>query len=163
MIYTYMQDFIGWLNSKSARLDEAETRYSVEVNFRTTTDEALKQVAKITLGYVSAALKKENFHVKQVFEEEPLRILVSSRNWDDGEWVTVVSWNPDKQCYIVTPGFFNKDRKTVTFKQEHSKNCDAKSAAEITRVVKNAMHHLKSKPDRHVEKLKKVPMKRGPK
>ena len=159
-----MQDFIEWLNSGNAhRLNEAETRYSVEVNFRTTTEDALKQVAKITLGYVSAALKKEDFHVKQVFEEEPFRILVSSRNWDDGEWVTVVSWNTHRSCYIVTPGFYNRDRKTVSYKQDHSKSCDGKSAAELTRAVKNAMHHLKNKPDRHIEKLKKVPMKRGPK
>lgn len=164
MIYnfTMVDDFLTWIKNK-APLNEAETRYSVEVNYRTTTDDALKQVAKITLGYASAALKKEDFHVKQVFEEDPLRILVSSRKWDDGEWVVVVSWNPKKACYIITPGYYNKDRKTVSYKRENSKDCEGKSASEITRAVKNAMHHLKKKPDRHVEKLKSVPKKRGPK
>jgi hypothetical protein len=131
------------------------------VNYRTKTDEVLKHAAKITLGYASAALKKADFHVKQVFEEDPLRILVSTRNWDDGEWVGVVSWQPKKRCYIVSRGFYNKDRKSVSV--QHSKDCNAESAAEIVREVQNLMHSLKDKPDRHVEKLKKVPLKRGPK
>ena len=87
-----MQDFFEWLQN----LSEDSTRYSVEVNYRTSTDEALDHIAKVTLGYVSAAMKKSDFHVKQVFEEKPLRIMVSSRNWDDGEWVGLISWNPTK-------------------------------------------------------------------
>jgi Zn-finger protein len=154
-----METFIGWMKNQS--LTESETRYSVEVNFRTRTDEVLTHAAKITLGYASAALKKHDFHVKQVFEEDPLRILVSSRNWDDGEWVCVVSWNPKHKCYVVSKGFYNKDRKTVSV--QDSKHCDAENASEIVAQVRNIMHNLKDKPDRHVEKLKKVPMKRGPK
>lgn len=154
-----MQTFINWL--KNQNLTEADTRYSVEVNYRTKTDEVLKHAAKITLGYASAALKKADFHVKQVFEEDPLRILISTRHWDDGEWVGVVSWQPKKRCYIVSRGFYNKDRKSVSV--QHSKDCNAESAAEITKEVRNLMHSLKDKPDRHVEKLKKVPLKRGPK
>ena len=150
-----MQDFINWL------ITEADTRYSVEVNYRTNIDEVLDHVAKITLGYVSAAMKKSDFHVRQVFEEKPLRILISSRNWDNGEWVCVVSWNQHKRCYIISKGFYNKDRKTVSV--QSSEGCKDQSAAEITRVAKNVMHSLKNKPDRHVEKLKKVPLKTGPK
>lgn len=154
-----METFVGWLKQQS--LTESESRYSVEVNFRTKTDEVLHQAAKITLGYASAALKKANFHVKQVFEKDPLRILISSRNWDDGEWSCVVSWNPEKRTYIISKGFFNKDRNTVSVQQ--SKICDAENAAEIANQVRNVMHDLKDKPDRHIEKLKKVPLKRGPK
>ena len=154
-----MQTFINWL--KNQNLTEADTRYSVEVNYRTKTDDVLKHAAKIVLGYASAALKKNDYHVKQVFEEDPLRILVSARNWDDGEWVGVVSWHPKKRCYIVSRGFYNKDRKSVSVQQ--SKDCNAENAAEIVKEVRNMMHSLKDKPDRHVEKLKKVPMKRGPK
>ena len=154
-----MQTFINWL--KNQNLTEADTRYSVEVNYRTKTDDVLKHAAKIVLGYASAALKKNDYHVKQVFEEDPLRILVSARNWDDGEWVGVVSWQPKKRCYVVSRGFYNKDRKTVSVQQ--SKDCNAENAAEIVKEVRNMMHSLKDKPDRHVEKLKKVPMKRGPK
>jgi hypothetical protein len=153
-----MQDFIEWL------ITEGEsTRYSVEVNYRTTTDEILEHGAKIVMGYASAGLKKDDYHVKQFFEEEPLRIIVSARNWDDGTWAVVVSWNPHKHCYIITSGFYNKDRKTVSYKKGHSKECDAKNASEITREVKNALSHLKGKKDKHVAKLKKVPLKRGPK
>lgn len=154
-----MKSFIGWLKNQE-KLNESDTRYSVEVNFRTKTEEILKNAAKITLGYVSAALKKSDFHVKQVFEESPLRILVSSRNWDDGEWVGVVSWNPNKMCYIISNGFYNKSRKTVSVQK--SINCDAENAAEIFKKIKQIMHDLKNKPDRKIEKLKKVPLKRGP-
>lgn len=154
-----MQDFIEWL--KSGVLTEADTRYSVEVNYRTNVNEVLKNYAKICLGYASAGLKRKDFHVRQVFEESPLRILVSSRNWDDGEWVGLVSWNEGKHSYVISTGFYNKDRKTVSIQQ--SKECSANSAADIVNEVINLMHGLKDKPDRHVEKLKKVPLKRGPK
>jgi hypothetical protein len=154
-----MQTFIGWL--KTGMLNEADTRYSVEVNFRTRTPEILHNAAKIVLGYASAALKKAEFHVKQVFEEEPLRILVSTRNWDDGEWTCVVSWNPKECCYVISSGFYNKDRKTISVQKSHK--LDAENAAQITDAVRNVMHSLKDVPDRHVEKLKKVPLKRGPK
>ena len=155
-----MKDFIGWIKDKQS-LNEADTRYSVEVNYRTKLDEVLKHAAKITLGYASAALKKSDFHVKQVFEDSTMRILVSSRNWDDGEWACVASWNPQRKCYIVSKGFYNKDRKTVSV--QDSKTCDAENAAELVAEIKNVMHDLKDKPDRKIEKLKKVPLKRGPK
>lgn len=154
-----METFISWL--KTRNLTEADTRYSVEVNYRTRTDEVLKNAAKIVLGYASAGLKKSDYHVKQVFEEAPLRILVSSRNWDDGEWVGVVSWNSNENCYIVSKGFYNKDRKSVSVQQ--SKKCEAENASEIVREVQNLMYSLKDMPDKHVEKLKRVPHKRGPK
>lgn len=155
-----MRTFITWLKTQNI-VSEADTRYSVEVNYRTKTDEVLNHAAKITLGYASAALKKQDFHVKQIFEEEPYRIIVSTRNWDDGEWVSLVSWNPQKRKYIISKGFYNKDRKSVSV--QTSKESDAENAAEITAEVRNLMHSLKGTPDRHVEKLKKVPLKRGPK
>lgn len=155
-----MKTFVSWLKSQSPIL-ESDTRYSVEVNFRTKTDEVLQSAAKITLGYASAALKKQDFHVKQVFEEEPLRILVSARNWDDGMWTCLVSWNSKEKCYVISKGFYNKDRKTVSVQSSHK--CEAENASEIVSQVRNMMHKLKDEPDRHVEKLKKVPMKRGPK
>ena len=155
-----MKSFIGWLKIQDT-LAEADTRYSVEVNFRTKIDEVMKNAAKITLGYASAALKKAEFHVRQVFEEDPLRILVSTRNWDDGEWVCLVSWNPEHKCFVISKGFYNKYRKSVSV--QGRKHCNAENASEIANEVKNMMHSLKDKPDRHVEKLKKAPLKRGPK
>jgi len=146
---------------KEYLLTEADTRYSVEVNYRTRTDEVLKNAAKIVLGYASAGLKKSDYHVKQVFEEAPLRILVSSRNWDDGEWVGVVSWNSNENCYVVSRGFYNKDRKSVSVQQ--SQKCEAENASDIVREVQNLMYTLKDMPDKHVENLKRVPHKRGPK
>lgn len=152
--------FIDWVKAQRPIL-ESDTRYSIEVNFRSRTNEVLHNSAKVILGYASAALKKADFHVKQVFEEDPLRILVSARNWDDGEWVVLASWNPKEKCFVVSKGFYNKDRKSVSV--QASRKSDAENAAELTNDVKNMMHSLKGVPDRHIEKLKKVPLKTGPK
>lgn len=137
------------------------TRYSVEVNYRTSPKEVLDSFAKICLGFVGAALKQNNFHIKHVYDEKPIRILVSSRNWDDGEWACVVSFNHEQECFVISKGFYNKDRRTVSI--QHNKKCDGTSAADITREVRNLMHDLSNKPDRHQEKLKGVSLKRGPK
>ena len=150
------------VNIPLMEVSTAATRYSVEVNFRTQIDECLNKFSKICLGYVSAALKQNGFHVKQVYEE-PIRIIVASRNFDDGEWIIVVSWNPKHEggSFVLSKGFYNKDRNTVSIQSNVKINGD--SAAEITREVKNAMHDLKNKPDRHLEKLKRVGVKPGPK
>ena len=67
--------------SFSELISEGSTsRYSVEVNFRTEPKETLNSFAKICLGYVSAAMKQKDYRVKAVFEKEPYRIIVSSRN-----------------------------------------------------------------------------------
>jgi hypothetical protein len=157
---TGMTTFAEW-REEGMNESAAHTRYSVEVNYRTTADEALEAFAKIALGYVSAAMKQYNYHVKHVYTEKPLRILVASRNWDDGEWVGVVSWNPEHKCFVVSKGFYNKTRRTVSM--QDSKRCDGSNAADITRHVYNLMHGLKRVPDKWQPKLKPVRQKRGPK
>jgi hypothetical protein len=137
------------------------SRYSIEVNYRTKKDEALEGFAKVALGYVSAALKNHNYHTKHVFSEKPLRLLVSTRNWDDGEWVGCVTWNHDHSCFVISKGFYNKDKKSITIQK--SERCKGDNAAEVSRELVNLMHRLKDEPDRHMEKLKPVPLKRGPK
>lgn len=155
-------DYSEYENKRRMLNETAQhTRYSVEINYRTTTEEVLEANAKITLGYVSAALKSAGLHCKQVFDAKPIRMLVSNRNWDDGEWIGVVSWNPKLACYVITKGFYNKDRKTVSVQASHK--CPGDSAAAITKELRNLMHGLKDKPDRHAEKMKPVPLKRGPK
>lgn len=151
-----------WLSQNLSEGTTA-TRYSIEINFRSTTEEVLESFAKICLGYVSAALKQNQYHVKHVFEQSPVRILVSSRNWDDGEWVGMVYFLPkhDNGTFMIAKGFYNKDRKTISVQSRHK--CQGDSAAEIARELRNMMHGLKGKADRHQEKLKKAPMKRGPK
>jgi len=149
--------FNDWIQK---RLDE-DTRYSVEINYRTKSEEVMRGFARIALGYVSAALKKRSFHIKQVFEEDPIRIVVSSRNWDDGEWVGMIHYRAIEGCFIVSNGFYNKDRRTVSI-QRHEK-CQNDMPVELTKSLVNMMHSLKDKPDRHQEKLKPVKLKRGPK
>jgi hypothetical protein len=142
----------------------SSTRYSVEVNFRTKPKEALNAFAKIALGYVSAAMKQRDFRIKAVFEQEPYRIIASSRNWDDGEWDGMVYFLPDYQggTFMLAKGFYDERAKTIRI-QGSPKICDGDSAAEITKELFNLMNSLKGKPDRHLEKLKSVPLKRGPK
>lgn len=143
-------------------IEAVETsRYAIEVNYRTTAKEALEGFAKISLGYVSAALKNHGYHTKHVFTEKPLRLLVSSRNWDDGEWAGVVTWNPDHSCFVISKGFYNKDRRSVSI--QSTKKCDGESAADVAKELHNQMHSVKDTPDRHVQKMKPVPLKRGPK
>jgi hypothetical protein len=149
--------FGDWL---ARRIDE-NTRYSVEVNYRTRSREVLRGFAKIALGYVSAAMKKRGYHVKQVFEEDPPRIVVSSRNWDDGEWVGMIHYRVADQCFVVSNGFYNRDRRTVSV--QRSERCSDDTPAEMTKSLLNLMHRLKDEPDMHREKLKPVLLKRGPK
>lgn len=165
-----MLEFRGYLDTEEclcivrqpSLLESASaTRYSIEVNYRSKPDEVLEAYAKIALGYVSAGIKQHNFHVKHVYTESPIRILVSTRNWDDGEWVVVVSWNNHNKCFVISKGYYNKDRRTVSV--QHSEKCKEESAAEITKLVFNMVNDLKDKPDRHLPKLKPVPLKRGPK
>lgn len=157
-----MKYFREYLLEKKLLNESADsTRYSVEVNFRTTVDELLEAGAKIALGYVSAGIKQHGFHVKHVYAEKPIRIIVSSRNFDDGEWCVIVLWNNEHKCFIISKGFYNKDRRTISI--QSSEKCGGDNAAEITKQVFNMMHDLKGKPDRHQEKLKPVGLKRGPK
>ena len=137
------------------------SRYSVEVNYRTDIDEALDGFAKICLGYVSAALKRVGYHTKHVYTEKPLRLLVSSRNWDDGENAGCITWHPDHKCFVLSKGTYNRDRNTISISK--SERCSGKSASELSKEMINTMHQLKNEPDKHKEKLKPVPLKRGPK
>lgn len=137
------------------------SRYSIEVNYRTTPKETLEGFAKLCLGYVSAALKKQGYHTKHVYDEKPLRLMVSTRNWDDGEWTGVITWHPEHNCFVASKGYYNKSRRSVNIQQ--SQKCSGESAAEIVKDMHNLMNHLKNQPNKHIEKLKPVPLKRGPK
>lgn len=155
----------GWKDQVLPLTESAATahRYSVEVNFRSTIQEVLHSFAKIVLGYVSAAIKQNGYHVKHVYDEHPLRILVGSRAFDEGEWIAVVSFNPKHEggSFIISQGFYNKDRRTVSI--QNNKKCSGDSAADIVGELRNVMHSFKSMKDRHQPKLKPVPGARGPK
>lgn len=156
------KSLLSFMSKKMRLMSEASqtSRYSIQVDYRTEKKDVLQAFAKLVLGYVSAGLKKMGMHTKHVFDETPLRLLVSSRNWDDGEWVGVVSWSEKDQCFLISKGFYNKDRKTVSV--QTTKKC-ADNASEIAKDMRNLMLHLKDQPDRHVEKLKPAHLKRGPK
>lgn len=146
------------------RLDEAtNSRYSVEVNYRTKTGEVLDAFAKIALGYVSASLKKNGYHVKQVFDEKPIRIIVSSRNWDEGEWVGMITYKSEGQggYFLMSNGFYNRDRKTVSV--QRTQRCSDDNPAGMAKELVNMMYGLRNKKDRGREELKPVRLKSGPK
>lgn len=149
-------EFNKWL-----LLRENNSRYSVGVDYTTNITDVLSGFAKISLGYVSAGMKKAGYHVKIVFDKEPYRVMVSSRNWDDGEWVGMVSFNSKLNCFIVSRGFYNKERKTLSIQK--SEKCKYDNPSDIVKELRNLMGELKSKKDNHQEKLKPVNLKRGPK
>ena len=152
-----------YVEHKVENLTEAAetTRYSIEVNYRTKPKEVLESYAKISLGYVSAALKHRGYHTKHVYSEKPLRLLVSARNWDDGSWVGCVTWNHEHDCFVISSGYFNKMKNSVSVQK--SQKCKGEDAAEVSRELVNLMHDLKDKKDKQMPKLKPVPLKRGPK
>lgn len=148
------------------QLNESASRYSVEVNYRTTLDEVIDNWAKLVLGFVSAALKNEEYSVKRMFEdhEKPFRIIVSSNKngsgFVDGEWVGVITHNPKENCFYISKGFYRKETKNVVVTSY--KKCDLKSASEIFKDFKKFMNKIKDEPPRS-PKLKPVNQKTGPK
>ena len=149
---------------KESNLTEAieHTRYSVEINYRTNKEDVSGGFAKIALGYVSAALKREGYHVKLIFDEMPFRIIISARNWDDGGWCAVISYNNKIDMFVLSKGFYNKSKKTVSVTS--SEKIDGElNASSMAKKLKNVMDDLKNKKDAHKEKLKGINLKRGPK
>ena len=125
-------------------LCEDVSRYSIEVNYRTSKKEVLDSWAKLVLGFVSAALQREGYHVKHVYSEKPQRILVSSGNWDDGSWTAVLLYNHTTECFVISSGFWNKDRRTVSIQRDTGK-CSEDTASELVSKMINFMFSLKSR------------------
>lgn len=158
--YSMQHEFINWLGERI--LNESGTRYSVEVNFRTQWKEAKDHFVKLVLGYIMAAMKQHNYHVKHVYTVKPYRILISTKNWEDGEWVGVVSFNEEHDCFVYSEGVYHKLRGTCSIAKESPVKCAGTSAAEISKEVFNKIDHLKSKHPRDGYKLKPAEKKRGP-
>jgi hypothetical protein len=137
------------------------SRYSIEVNFKTKPDEVLEAYSKITLGYVSAAIKKMGYHTKHVYTEKPIRLLVSLNKWDDGEWIVIISWDKSKKCFALSTGFYNKMKQTVSIKE--TVRCTGEDASEIYKDLFNKLGDLKNEPSRKSTSLNPVNKKRGPK
>jgi hypothetical protein len=158
--------FEEWLEMKDPNLiplHETTNRYSVEVNYRTSLDEVTDGFAKLCLGYVSAGMKNCGYHVKNIFDERPYRVLISTRNWDDGEWVGFLAYETrgTKKAFLLGDGHYNRDRKTVSV--QHCHNCNSENAAEMCKDLRNLMEKLKKKNPRGSNTLEPAPMKPGPK
>jgi len=136
-------------------------RYAVQVEFRTTMDEANFGFAKIALGYVSSALKKMGYHVKLVFSEKPLRVIVSSRNWDDGEWVGMISYNTQQNTFVLSKGHFNKSDKSVSLKSSTAMT-KPYSGQHMSEKLKSLMDEIKKLPANKRTEIN-INLKRGPK
>lgn len=157
-------NFNEWLEQKEPELiplNESTSRYSIEVNYRSKMGEVIDSFAKLSLGYISAGMKNCGFHVKQIFDEKPYRILVSTRNWDDGEWVGFVIFDHAGQCFHMGKAVYQKDKKSVLI---HGKQkCTGDSASEICKDLRNQMEKLKREKPHGSNTLEPAPMKRGPK
>lgn len=141
-------------------LCEDISRYSIEVNYRTSKKDVLDAWAKLVLGFVSAALQREGYHVKHVYTEKPLRILVSTNNWDDGSWTTILMYNHTSECFVISSGFWNKDRRTVSVQRDTGK-CAEDTASALVNKLLNFMYEVKKRDPRKL--TADSIMKRGPK
>lgn len=133
-----MNDFKSWkiLN------EYADTsRYSIEVNFKTNPEEVLEAYAKISLGYVSSAIKKLGYHTKHVYTENPIRLMVSIDKWEEGEKIVIVSWDKSNKCFALSNGLYNKTKKTVSIKKVAK--CQGKDASEIYSEVFKKLQEIK--------------------
>lgn len=138
------------------------TRYSVEVNYRTNKKQAALGFAKIALGYVSSALKSLQYHCKTIFDDSPYRVLISSRNWDDGEWVVMISYNEKFDFFVLSKGYYNKMKKTITT-VAHEKMQGEESAAVMAKAAKDAVDELRYKKPKDNSLNNFIYLKRGPK
>jgi len=136
---------------------EGSTRYSIEVNFRTSYKETREHFVRLALGYVMAAVKRFDYNVKHVFTADPVRILIASRGWDEGGWTGIVSFDKDTGKFSFSKGIFNKFRDTCSVISTVALKGD--SAAEISGEVLEKMHELKNKPPKKTDDAKI----RGPK
>ena len=93
--------------------------------------------------------------------ESPLRIIVSSRNWDDNEWVGMISYNNNLGFFILSKGYYNRIKKTVTV-MHSEKIIGPESASNMAEKLKKEMDTLKDAPDRKRAEIK-IDLKRGPK
>lgn len=157
-----MGNFKEWLEDKRLLVEDV-SRYSIEVNYRTSKKDVLNAWAKLVLGFVSSALQKEGYHVKHVYTDTPMRILVSTNNWDDGAWTAMMCYNPDKELFVISSGFWNKDRRTVSIHRDDTNRCAEDAAADLVRKLMNFMHDLRKREPRKLNTLNPAPMKRGPK
>jgi hypothetical protein len=82
--------------------------------------------------------------------------------WDDGEWIASVTFNPEHGAFILSGGYWNKDRRTVSINNNETKKLDADDAAGISNQVVNYMFSLKNKEPRG-KSSGAAPQKRGPK
>lgn len=137
------------------------SRYSVDVNFKTKPEEVLEAYAKISLGYVSSAIKKLGYHTKHVYTENPIRLLVSLSKWDDGEWIVIVNWDSKNKCFALSTGFYNKMKQTVSIKETFK--CTGTDASDIYKELFNKLESLKNEPSKKSLYLNPVKKKRGPK
>ncbi len=131
------------------QLSESTNRYSVEVNYRTTMDEVEDGFAQLVIGYVSAAMKKANYHTKMMFDEKPYRLIISARKWQEGEWVQVLSWSQKHHSFMISKGFYHKATSNVMI--QSSKSCDGISASEIYKELMRSMDGIKDEKPHHNE------------
>lgn len=128
------------------------SRYSVEVNYRTNLKEVVDGFARLSLTFISAALKNSQYHIKIVLTEKPYRIIISERNFQDGEYACVVQFSETLNCFTISTGFFNRIKKTVNI--QNTIKAKGMSASEVSTEVLEIMHKLEKEPAYKVPEIK---------
>ena len=155
-----INNFKDYFDMKEQQLQESASRYSIPVDYRTGKSEVMENFARMVLGFVSSAMKGIGYHVKNLYNDNPYRIIISSRNWDDGEWCGCLLFDLKKNKFVIAEGHYNKDKRTVSIKK--ASNTDKHTGSDLYKEMKELMDRLKRMKGR--QSLQGVNnKKRGPK
>lgn len=144
-------------------LERTGVRYAVDVNYRTNMSEVLDHFSQLSLGYLKKALNNHGYNVKQVYSAKPYRLIVSTRQWQDREWVGVVNFDEETAHFVWHEAVYDKGRKTAKIPEGHSKKLKGRSASSLFEEVHPMLKELKDRPLRYGEPMNPAPRKRGPK
>lgn len=144
-------------------LERTGVRYAVDVNYRTNMSEVMDHYAQLCLGYLKKALNSHGYSVKQVYSVKPYRLIVSTRQWQDREWVGVVNFDEETSSFVWHAAVYDKGRKSAKIPDGHSKKLNGRSASALFDELNPLLRELKDRPLRYGEPLKPAPRKRGPK
>lgn len=144
-------------------LERTGVRFAVDINYGTDMGEVIDHYSQLCLGYLKKAFNNHGFPVKQVYSVKPYRLIISTRQWQDREWVGIVNFDEPTSSFVWHEGLYDKGRKTAGIPDGASKKLSGKSAAALFDEIMPLLRALKDKPLRYGENLKPALRKRGPK
>lgn len=154
----------SFLSSQLLNEDRQVSRYSIEVNYRTTAKEVKKSFAILVLGYVMASMKRNNFFVKHVYETDVPRIIVTEKGWEDGRFVVSLYFCLVSNKFIFAEGIYRKRlyQKNASYQPEKvteikTEPTNHTSASALSEEMLNRLHRIKGQ---NLDKIPLNPIKR---